>query len=67
MLFDARTFTVPAADLAYVFRWRQKDWLRDSIQVLARAHFSQQEVEGKKHADIHEMLWNMTMPRSIRW
>ncbi len=55
-VFDARAFTVPESDMANVFLWRQKDWARNSIQMLARAHFSHKELMGKKHAEIHEML-----------
>jgi tRNA(His) 5'-end guanylyltransferase len=54
--FDARAFTVPAADVPNVFVWRQKDWARNSIQMLARATFSHKELEGKRIPEIHEML-----------
>lgn len=55
-VFDSRAFTVPAEDAPNVFIWRQRDWERNSIQMLARAHFSQRECHGKKIADLHEML-----------
>ena len=62
-LFDARAFVVPESDMANVFLWRQKDWVRNSIQMLARAHFSHKELLGKKHAQIHEMLFS----KGINW
>lgn len=62
-LFDARAFVVPEADVANVFLWRQKDWARNSIQMLARAHFSHKALLGKKHAEIHEMLFT----KGINW
>jgi tRNA(His) guanylyltransferase len=55
-IFDARAFNVPLADAPNVFIWRQKDWERNSLQMLARSHFSHKALDGKKHADIHEML-----------
>lgn len=55
-LFDARAFVVPVDDWQNVFIWRQKDWERNSIQMLARANFTHQELEGVKTPEIHEML-----------
>lgn len=54
--FDARAFVVPFDDVPNNFIWRQQDWSRNSLQMLARAHFSHQECLGKKSADLHEML-----------
>jgi tRNA(His) guanylyltransferase len=62
-MFDARAFVVPESDVANVFLWRQKDWARNSIQMLARAHFSHKELLGKKHAEIHEMLFT----KGVNW
>lgn len=55
-LFDSRAFIVPRDDWQNVFVWRQRDWERNSIQMLARAHFSHKECEGKKIPDLYEML-----------
>jgi tRNA(His) guanylyltransferase len=55
-MFDARAFNVPLHDAANVFVWRQKDWLRNSVQMLARAYFSPRQMFGKKIPDLHEML-----------
>jgi tRNA(His) 5'-end guanylyltransferase len=54
--FDARAFSVPAADVPNVFLWRQRDWERNSLQMLARAHFSAKQLHGKGHREIHDML-----------
>ncbi len=54
--FDARAFVVPADDAPNVFIWRQRDWERNSIQMLAQAHFSHRELQGKGHAELHELL-----------
>lgn len=56
-MFDSRVFNVPHEDVANVIIWRQRDWERNSIQMLARSYFSARELHNKKHADIHEMLF----------
>lgn len=55
-LFDARAFVVPVDDWQNVFIWRQRDWERNSVQMVARSNFSHKECEGKKIPDLHEML-----------
>jgi len=55
-MFDARAFSVPIEDAPNVFIWRQRDWERNSVQMLARAHFSHKQCEGKKIPELHEML-----------
>lgn len=55
-LFDCRAFIVPKDDAPNVFIWRQRDWQRNSVQMLARAHFSQKELNGKKVSTMLQML-----------
>jgi tRNA(His) guanylyltransferase len=55
-VFDARAFNVPREDVSNYFLWRAKDWARNSVQMLARSHFPQKELQGKGLPDIHEML-----------
>jgi tRNA(His) guanylyltransferase len=62
-MFDARAFIVPQDDVANVFLWRQKDWERNSLQMLARAHFSHEVLQGRNHCAIHEMLYD----KGINW
>lgn len=54
--FDSRAFNVPEDDVANVFVWRQKDWRRNSIQMLARSRFSHRDLLGKNTAEMHAML-----------
>lgn len=54
--FDSRAFTVPIEDAPNVFIWRQRDWERNSIQMLARAHFSHRECHAKNTTQLHELL-----------
>lgn len=55
-VFDSRAFIVPRADAANVFVWRQQDWERNSLQMLARSRFSTSQLHGKGRTDLHEML-----------
>ena len=54
--FDARAFNVPVDDVPNVFIWRQRDWERNSLQMLARYHFSHKQLHGKGRKDMHDML-----------
>lgn len=54
--FDARAFNVPDDDVPNVFIWRQRDWERNSLQMLARHHFSHRELHGKGRREMHDML-----------
>jgi tRNA(His) 5'-end guanylyltransferase len=54
--FDARAFNIPESEVVNYFLWRAKDWSRNSITMLAQAHFSHAELQGKSIPDMHEML-----------
>ena len=62
--FDSRAFTVPIDDAPNVFIWRQRDWERNSVQMLARAHYSQKEVQGLKN---HELLDKLKTDGKPQW
>lgn len=62
-VFDARAFSVPHNDAANVFLWRQQDWVRNSVQMLARANFSHKQCHCKS---IQEMM-DMLEERDIKW
>lgn len=55
-VFDSRAFNIPDFEVANCFYWRYKDWIRNSVQMFARAHFSQKQLEGKSREDMHQML-----------
>jgi tRNA(His) guanylyltransferase len=63
-VFDARAFAVPVHDAPNNLVWRQQDWERNSLAMLAQCHFSHTELHGMKRADMHEMLWAR---RGINW
>ena len=56
VVFDSRAFNIPKEEVCNYFIWRQKDWERNSIQMLAQAHFSHKQLDRKNSSDMHEML-----------
>jgi len=54
--FDARAHNIPIEDAANNFVWRQQDWMRNSVNMLAQAHFSHKELQGKSTLDVKQML-----------
>lgn len=69
--FDARCFVLPPHDVAAYFRWRQADWERNSVQMLARSLYSHKEIDGKDKAAMHDLIhakgqnWN-DLPTHLR-
>ncbi len=61
--FDSRAFNVPREEVANYFLWRSLDWQRNSIQMLAQAHFSHKQLFQKSQADMHELLHT----KGINW
>ena len=45
--FDARVFNLPREEVVNYFIWRQQDATRNSIQMMARTHFSHKECQGQ--------------------
>lgn len=53
--FDSRAFSVPDKMEAFNnFLWRQRSAIGNSIQMVARAHFNQKELNGLENAQIKE-------------
>jgi tRNA(His) 5'-end guanylyltransferase len=61
--FDSRVFNVPREEVCNYFIWRQKDWIRNSIQMLGQANFSHKQLQNKSCADIQDMLHE----KNINW
>ena len=53
--FDARAFNVPYEDWPNVFIWRQRDWERNSIQMLARSLYSQAKLHSKSVDELKQL------------
>ena len=62
-VFDSRAFNVPKEEVCNYFIWRQQDWIRNSIQMLAQAHYSHKELHKKNTKDMHEMLY----AKNVNW
>lgn len=62
-VFDSRVFTVPIDDAPNVFLWRQRDWERNSVHMLARSHFSHKQIVGLKRPQLHDLL----MSEGVNW
>jgi len=55
--FDSRAFTIPdPIEVENYFIWRQQDWTRNSIQMVARHHYSHKQLHGKNVKDMQEMI-----------
>ena len=55
-VFDSRVFVLPEAEVCNYFVWRQQDAVRNSIAMLAQAHFSPQQLHGKDVREQQSML-----------
>jgi len=54
--FDARVFILPENEVCNYFIWRQIDWERNSLQMLARSHYSHKQLENKNSTQLHDLL-----------
>lgn len=55
--FDSRCFVLPEAEVVNYFIWRQKDWERNSIQMLAQSLYSHKELKNKNNLELQDMCW----------
>lgn len=55
-MFDARAFILPESEVCNYFIWRQQDAIRNSIQAVGQAYFSDKELDHKTQKDILQML-----------
>lgn len=55
-MFDSRVFNLPKEEVNNYFVWRQQDWIKNSVQMLARKYYSHKQLHGKNRADMHEMI-----------
>lgn len=62
--FDSRAFVLPEADVCNYFLWRQQDATRNSVQMLARVHFSHKECHNKNNIELQDMLVRL---RGVNW
>ena len=55
--FDSRVFVIPEKEVCNYFIWRQRDWERNSLQMLARTYYSQKQLNNKSSVDMHNMIF----------
>lgn len=55
--FDCRVFNIPKEEFINYFIWRQLDWERNSVQMLARNYYSHKELLNKNTSELHEMIY----------
>lgn len=46
-LFDSRVFNLPKEEVVNYLLWRQQDWERNSVQMLAQSLYAHKELQGK--------------------
>lgn len=63
LMFDARAFNVPREEVTNAIYWRQKDAIRNSINMCGQYHFSHGELQSKSCEDVLKMLEN----KGIHW
>lgn len=54
--FDSRVFVIPEKEVCNYFIWRQRDWERNSLQMLARTLYSHKKLHKKNASDMHDMI-----------
>ena len=63
--FDSRVWAMSdPVEVANYFVWRQRDAVRNSIQMVGQYHFTQAELYGRSCNQIQEMLWAQ---RGVNW
>lgn len=55
-MFDSRVFTIPVDEVCNSLIWRQQDAMRNSVEAVGQANFSQKQLHRKNRNDIKEML-----------
>lgn len=55
--FDSRCFVLPESEVNNYFVWRQKDWERNSVQMLAQSLYSHKELMNKNNSELQEMCF----------
>jgi tRNA(His) 5'-end guanylyltransferase len=62
--FDSRAFNIPKEEVVNYFIWRQQDCTKNSLNMLARAYFTQKELQGKIGPEKQDMLM---LQKNVNW
>lgn len=63
-MFDCRCFNIPKEEVTNLVFWRQQDAAKNSVQMVARAYFSDKQLKNKHSADMQDMLFS---EHGINW
>lgn len=63
-VFDSRAFVIPKEEVCNYFIWRQNDASRNSVQMLARVHFSHKQLDNLNNSQIQDKLM---LEKEINW
>lgn len=63
VVFDSRVFVLPESEVANYFLWRQMDWTRNSIQMLAQGLYSHKELLNKNTSELQELIFQ----KGVNW
>ncbi len=55
--FDSRVFIIPKEEVINYFIWRQQDWTRNSIQMMARSLYSHKQIENKNTNEMKDLIF----------
>lgn len=62
--FDCRGYVLPEEEIFNAFLWRQRDFEKNSVQMLARSYFSHKQLNGKSTSQMQDMLM---LEHSVNW
>lgn len=62
--FDSRAWVLPQDEVANYFLWRQQDATKNSISMVAQAHFAHEELQGLNGKQLQDKLF---VEKGINW
>lgn len=63
--FDARVFTIPdRVEVENYFIWRQQDAMRNSVLMVAQAHYTPAQMHGQNTSELRRLL---ASEKNVRW
>lgn len=63
-IFDSRAFSVPKEEVINYLIWRQQDWERNSVQMLAQSFYSQKQIHG---ISCPELITKIETDKNVVW
>jgi len=65
--FDCRIFNLPKEEISNYFIWRQQDWERNSVSMLAQSLYSHRDLQNKNRFEQLKMIELMNDPKFPSW